>query len=167
MDGRRVGFGNLWIALRRPLLVAVVLGCAMSLMTSGRLTLRLAAPAAVYWSFVPLLEIAGLAAVCGKRLRARTIDTFFAGHGPWLLCVTLFAAWWAFVPAVKVFGQTTYPWIWVGLALVAIAWSGRLDFVFSRRVLGRTRTGAARDIAMQRAICWIGGLAIFAGTSGW
>ena len=52
-----------WLAIRRPLLVAAVFGCCISLMTSGRLSLRLAAPATLYWSFVPLLEIAGLAVV--------------------------------------------------------------------------------------------------------
>jgi hypothetical protein len=33
-------------------------------------------------------------------------------------------------------------------------------------VLQRTRAGAARDVAVQRAICWALGLAIFAGSSG-
>jgi hypothetical protein len=143
--------------------VALVLGCAMSLMTSGRLTLRLVAPAAVYWSFIPLLEIAGLAAVCGKGLRAKTIDSFFAGHGPWLFCAVLFAAVWTFVPAAQVFEKTGDPTIWLAMALAAIVWSGWLDFAFSRRVLGRSRAGAARDLVVQRAIVWTGALAIFAG----
>jgi hypothetical protein len=33
--------GGRWLALRRPLLVAFVFGCTMSLITSRRLTLRL------------------------------------------------------------------------------------------------------------------------------
>jgi len=45
-----------WLAIRRPLLVALVFGCAVSLITSGRLSLRLVAPATLYWSFVLLLE---------------------------------------------------------------------------------------------------------------
>jgi hypothetical protein len=50
---------------------------------------------------------------------------------------------------------------------VVAVWSGRLDCAFSRRVLGRTRGQAARDIAVERAICWIGALAIFVGPSSW
>src|ERR1044071_2141992 len=78
-----------WLAIRRPLAIAVVLGCCFSLMTAGRLTLRLVIPATLYWSFVPLLQM-----VCvvfswrrsGTPLPlARTLDLFFAGGGPWLL----------------------------------------------------------------------------------
>src|SRR5437763_17006530 len=73
--------GN-WFA--RPLLVLLVFGCAVSLMTSGRLTLRLALPAMVYASFVPLLEMASLGAVCRGRLPfRRAVDLFFVGHAPW------------------------------------------------------------------------------------
>jgi hypothetical protein len=147
--------------------VALVLGCATSLMTSGRLTLRLAAPATVYWTFLLLLEIAGLAAVCGKGIRPKTIDAFFAGHTPWLLWVTSFAALWAWLPATHLFGTRAYLWTWIGLALLMIVWSARFDFAFSRRVLGRTRGQAARDVAVERAICWIGGLAMFAATASW
>jgi hypothetical protein len=71
--------------VRRPLLVAFVLGCSVSLMTSGRVTLRLAGPATVHWSFVPLAGIAGLAVVSGRRLHAETIDEFFHGYLPWML----------------------------------------------------------------------------------
>src|SRR4051812_48942776 len=73
VDRRGTRLDNVWLAVRRPLLVALVLGCATSLMTSGRLTLRLLVPAAVYWSFIPVLEVAGLWAVGGKRLDAKTI----------------------------------------------------------------------------------------------
>ena len=43
-----------WIALRRPLALSLFLGYAISLMASGT-SLRLALPAALYWSFVPLV----------------------------------------------------------------------------------------------------------------
>jgi len=46
--------GSFWLAVRRPLALALFLGCAVSLMASGTLTLRLALPAALYWTFIPL-----------------------------------------------------------------------------------------------------------------
>src|SRR5262245_27299800 len=57
-----------WTALRRPLRMAFVLGCAMSLMTEGSITLRLALPAALCWSFIPLVQIACLA-ISHRRAR--------------------------------------------------------------------------------------------------
>ena len=75
--------------------MAAVFGCAVSLMTSGRLSLRLAAPATLYWSFLPLLEIAGLAAVWPWKRSpisfARAIDLFFVSNTPWSLWFTAFA----------------------------------------------------------------------------
>jgi hypothetical protein len=157
---------DVWIALRRPLLTVAMLGCAMSLMTSGRLTLRIAGPAAVCWSFVPLLEIASLAAVCGRGVSAQLIDRFFEGQWPWLLWLTVFAAMWGLAPARFVIGRTGYPTVWYVLAVVAAVWSGRLDYRFSRTVLKRTRAGAARDLAVERLICWPAALAIFLWSSG-
>ena len=116
----KASLARAWIAVRRPLLVAFVLGCSVSLMTSGRVTLRLAGPATVYWSFVPLAGIAGLAAVSGRRLHAETIDEFFHGYLPWMLLIIAFAALWAFVPAPVAFARTGYPFVWEGLAMVAL-----------------------------------------------
>ncbi|HEV2446696.1 MAG TPA: hypothetical protein VGS58_12265 [Candidatus Sulfopaludibacter sp.] len=158
-----------WVGLRRPLLVALVLGCAVSLMTSGRLTLRLAGPAAVYWSFVPLCEIASLAVVAGRRGTpfARTIDRYFEGHAAWLLWATAFVAVWAFVPAPAVYGWRWRTLWWYGSAAAVFAWSAYVDFGFFRRVLGRSAGRAARDLAIQRALSWAAGLAIFVAPAGW
>src|SRR5262245_57713598 len=147
--------------MRRPLLVAFVLGCAVSLMTSGRLTLRLAAPATVYWSFIPLLGIAGLALVARRRMSARLVDEFFAGYLPWVLWLTAFSGVWAFLPPVDAFGHSGYPFVWELAAVVAAAWAGFLDFRFSRRMLQRTTRGALVDVLLQRLIGWTGALAIF------
>ena len=89
--------GSAWLAWRRPLLTAFILGCGVSLITSGRLTLRLVGPATIYWSFVPLLEIAPLAALPLAALWRRrqpvsfprAIDLCFTGHGPMVRMATL------------------------------------------------------------------------------
>jgi hypothetical protein len=160
-----------WILFRRPILVALVFGCVISLMTSGRLTLRLALPAAIVWSFVPLLEMASLAAVWHIKRPPislpRAIDLFFMGHAPWSLWLVGFAAIRAFVPTVQVFAWMGAKWIWFASAFLAMAWSGYIDFHFFRTVLDRTAARAARDLVLQRLICWIGFLLIFLAPGAW
>lgn len=158
---------NLWIAARRPLAVAFGIGCAVSLAASGRVTARLALPATLYWSFVPLLEIAGLAVVLRGRLCADLIDEFFAGHGPWLLWLAAFAALWSFVPAPVAFGHSGYPQFWYVMGALAAAWSAWIDFAFFQRAGKRSRAEAARDVLLQRLVCWPLGMAIFVAPAGW
>jgi hypothetical protein len=157
----------LWLACRRPLLVGFVFGCAVSLMTAGRLTIRLAAPATIYWSFVPLVEIAGMAAVWrGKSPAvswAHAIDLFFRGHLPWCLWVTGFAAEWAFLPPALVYHVGRWPWPWYGLALATAVWSGYLDYRFFRVSWDRP----VRALLVQRAISWTLGIAWFMAPSVW
>ena len=162
---------NAWLAIRRPLLVAVVFGCAVSLMTSGRLSFRLAAPATLYWTFVPLFEIAGLAAVWPwKRSKisfARAIDLFFGNNIPWLLWFTAFAAAWAFLPPARMFAWSGNPRPWYASALAVGLWCAWLDFRFFREIPGRTPARACRDLAVERFIAWTGGVAWFMGPAAW
>jgi hypothetical protein len=158
---------SVWIAVRRPLAVALGLGCAISLMATGTVTPRLALPAALYWSFVPLLQIVGLAAALRKLPCAETIDDFFSGHGPWLLWLALFAALWAFVPAPVAYGRSGFPALWCALAVLAAAWSAWLDFGFFRRVRSGSNADAARDVLVQRLVCWPPALAIFVAPAAW
>jgi len=150
---------------RRPLLVAVVLGCTMSLITSAGLTLRLAGPATFYWSFVPLAEIAGLAAVCWPGRRAlsfsRQVDLFFAGHGPWLFWLIGLCAIWSFVPPIEAFACTKV-WLY-GAGAIVIVWSAFIDFRFFRFAMERSPARAARDLLLQRLISWTIIIAIFGG----
>jgi hypothetical protein len=158
--------GRAWIAIRRPLLVAFVLGCAVSLLTSGRVTLRLAGPATLYWSFIPLAGIAGLLVVSGRRLHAAMVDEFFLSYAPWMLWITAFAALWAFVPPADAFARTGYPWVWEALALVAMVWSARADFHFYQRTFGHSRRQAVRGLLVQRLISWSAVLVIFVWSAG-
>jgi hypothetical protein len=155
-----------WIAVRRPLLVAFVLGCSVSLMTSGRVTLRLAGPATVYWSFLPLAGIAGLAVVSGRGLHAETIDEFFHGYLPWMLLIVAFAAIWAFVPAPVAFARTDDPLVWEGLAVVPLVWSSRTDLHFFERMFGCNRREAMRNLLIHRLVSWPIALAIFVWSAG-
>lgn len=154
----------MWLAVRRPLTIAFCLGCAVSLMATGILTLRLALPAALYWSFVPLVELAGLAAALRSRLRADAIDDFFAAHGPWLLWLAAFAALWAFVPAPVVIGGAGFPRVWYYAGGLAAIWSGWLDLTFFRR---RGEHSPIVAVLVQRAVSWPLGMLIFVAPAGW
>lgn len=84
--------------LRRPLLLAFVLGCGISILASGRLTLRLIVDGMLSFAFVPACQLAGLAAVYRARRAPLTFseaaDRFFEGNSPWLwlLVATMAAA---------------------------------------------------------------------------
>lgn len=150
---------NAWIGIRRPLMTAFLLGCAVSLMTSDRLTWRLVLPATIYWSFVPLCEIGSLALVARRRKLslARTIDGFFESQTAWLLFVVALA--------------TTNRWIgkevWYGLAAVIFAWVAYRDYGFLRRAMERTPARAVCELAAQRALSWGAALVIFVAPAGW
>jgi hypothetical protein len=160
-----------WTGLRRPLLVALVIGCAASLMDAGVLTLRLALPTAIWWTYVPLVEILALFAASPAARRAgswpQTIDRYFMGHGPALLWVVALAGCFAFIPAVTEFSWQPRDRVALDLALLVIAWSAYIDFQFFRRVLKQNAWRAARDLLVQRAIAWTVGLTIFVGGAGY
>jgi hypothetical protein len=148
---------------RRPLLVSVMLGCTMSFLASGVLTLRIAGPAAIYWGFVPLAGIAGLAVAVSRHPTSRsfseTVDLFFAGYGTWLVWLIGLCVLWSFLPPVRAFDFTT---IWLyGASAVAVVWSAYIDFCFFRFVMCRSPSGALRDLLLQRLISWPLIVAIF------
>jgi hypothetical protein len=156
--------------MRRVLLAAVVFGCAISLMDGGRLTLRLALPAALWWSFVPLLEMLSLFAASGaaRRMpdRRRTVRLFLAGDTAWLLWLLAFAAYWAFLPTETAYGWAPRNRFWFGTAALVALWSGYVDFRFCRGILKLGRWQAARDLLLERLLAWGIGLAIFVWPAG-
>ncbi len=160
-----------WTALRRPMLVAVVFGCSFSLMDASRLTLRLALPAAIWWTFIPILEAAALfcASARARSVRPwqRTVDQFFETHRPWLLWVAAFSAYWAFLPIATAFSWPERYRAWFWSAAAVTVWSAWLDYRFFRRALGLPRWPACRDLLLQRVISWTIGLAIFVGPAGY
>ena len=162
-DGR-----GAWIAFRRPLRLLFVLAAAGSLLTSGRISLRLVVACAECALFLPLLLVASAALAGGRTVSlARAIDLFFMSLGPWMLWVLPLTALWAFLPAERAYELLEYRWLWYWAALAAFAWSCIIDFWFLRRVCGRSPGHAVAWLAAQRLIVWIAGLAIFLGGSGW
>lgn len=153
-------------AWKRPLLFAFVLGCVVSLATSGRLTLRLVLPATLYASLIPLVEIAVLCLLLRGRAQVslrRAVDMFFMGHAAWCVWLIAVGGIFAFTHPLRAFVWTGAPRGWITLALVVI-WSAYTDYCFFRCI---TPQRAGRNLLVQRAFCWSVGLAIFGGGSFW
>jgi hypothetical protein len=155
---------GLWLALRRPLFVAFILGCGISLMTTGVLTLRLLISVTAYWTFVPAIEALGLIAVLrkpsGNASWAATIDRFFVGHGTWTLFMTVLAASLAFLPPHTAWRLLTT--VWLVVLVVVLAWSAYVDFCFFRWVTGASWASAARRLLVHRLLTWTAIFIVFA-----
>src|SRR5438132_1693824 len=126
---------NAWLGLKRPLFLSFFLACTVSFLTTGTLTFRLIAPSMIYWSFIPITEIAALATV-SRNDRHRIsfpnlIDSFFRGYSPWFLWLAGLCAIWALMsPPTKRFDwAVSTVWGDGGLAL-ALVWSLYIDFHF-------------------------------------
>ena len=152
--------------VRRPLLLALVLGCAVSVFTAGRFTLRLIVDGALSFAFVPLAELAGFALVyrVGRRMLpfAEAVDAFFAGNTPWL--------WWllGFMTATAVLSVVEQEQLLAPLlltSLIPIVLSVRHDLRFFRDVLGATRGRARIDLTVQRLVSWSAATAYFLGVA--
>lgn len=74
-------------------LTALILGVSMSVVATGRITLRLLMSELVCWSFVPLLQLfTGLVFIRGTSLdRAGALRAYFGAHRPWLLWMLVVA----------------------------------------------------------------------------
>ena len=141
------------LLLRRPLLLAFVLGCGVSILASGRFTLRLIVDGTLSFAFVPLCELIAYAIVYrlqrGTVPFAKAVDRYFAGNTPWLWwIVALMAA--AVIQPVR--STDLLPLILI-TSVIPIALSVRSDWRLFRHG-GRPRALAATDVVLQRAIAW-------------
>ena len=154
----------LWVAMRRPLLLTGVLACIVSLAASGTLTLRLAAPTALYWAYIPITELLAFVALVwtrrGRAPLAHAIDIFFSGHGPWLLMLVGVASTIAFLPPEIAWMLMTGPWL-AALAVVLL-WSAYIDFRYFTIVFEARAGRAAIDIALFRLFTWTVVFVVFA-----
>jgi hypothetical protein len=164
---------NAWTGLKRPLWISFLLGCTVSFLTTRALTLRLILPSMIYWSFVPLIQIAALAAVSRRQDRksfrfSELIDLFFRGYSPWVYWLIGMCALFVFLSPSSKSLDWTVSILWLdGGAVLAVALSLYIDFFFFRSVLRRSRTAAVRDLALQRLISWFVIMGIIAGPTIW
>lgn len=160
---------GIWAGARKPIFLAIVLGCVVSLLALERLTLRIAGPETVYASFVPIVEILALFTVRPKNREisfSRAIDLFFTGHGPWILWVIGFGAFWTFTSPSQFIAAKGLQ-LCLCAAGIAALWCGYIDFCFFRQIHGGSRGKAVRSLVLHRAISWTLGFSIFGGGSLW
>ena len=152
--GDRTGF---WLAARRPLFLTFVLACVVSLLATSVASLRLIAPTAIYWSFVPLVEILALVIVVWRRRAGRglayLIDTFFAGHAAWTLLLLAVGATMAVASPAHWWFLITRPVI-VAIVIV-IGWSAYVDVCFFRYICGARLSRSIGLVALNRFIAWL------------
>jgi hypothetical protein len=153
VTGRR---SSIWVAAQRPLFLTLVLASVASLIGASVATVRLMAPTAIYWSFVPAVEILALAIVTWRRRGSRglphVIDVFFSGHATWTLWLLIVGAAMALASPQHWWFLITRPAL-AGLVLVT-AWSAYVDFWFFRHVCGAGAGRAIGDVALHRFIAW-------------
>lgn len=148
-----------WTWLARPLFTAWVFGCVVSLLESRNLTLALVLPAAVTWTWVPMLEMLVLAIVW--RIGPRSLpfpsaaDRFFAGDTPWWLLLIAFGVFW------REMSET----VWLCIAAAIACWTAWVDYRLFRNELGSA--WPLRDLVLERALAWGPGIMIFGGASLW
>jgi hypothetical protein len=151
------------LLLRRPLLLVLILGCTVSLLASGRLTLRLVLDGGLSFAFVPLCELVAFTIVYRWQRDTRPLieaaDRYFAGDTAWLWWLLAFASIGAIIPAQRL-GSLLAPILFT--APIPIVLSIRADWRLHRNN-GRTRSQAALDVFLQRAIAWSLATAYFLG----
>ncbi|MGH9237422.1 MAG: hypothetical protein ACRD3G_05230 [Vicinamibacterales bacterium] len=152
-----------FLLLRQPLFLAFMLGCGVSLLGSGRFTLRLIVDGTLSFAFVPLCQLAAFAVVHrlqrSRRRFREAVDRYFAGNTPWLWWMVALMIAAALLPAVQV--GSVLPMMLLTVP-IPIALSVRFDWRLFRGD-GRTRAQAATDIVLQRAIAWTLATAYFLG----
>jgi hypothetical protein len=154
------------VALRRPLLLLVVLGGFVSLTSAGRFTLPDLASTIVAWSFAPVVQTLALTVALAlsrslpsPSVRPRALDLYFAGQGPWLLFLCVFATGAILLPDP---GPAFSTLLRLGVVplylLLTILWGGITTWAFFRHGLGLARARAAGATAIFYAI-FVGSIA--------
>jgi hypothetical protein len=147
-----------WMVLRRPALMALIIGGFITLSNGGELFPTLLLGTAVAWGWVPLLQLllaAPLIALARRRVvrLAPALDLFFVNHGPWslwMLAVTLVMM--GRLPHGLVSLHQVLP-ILVSAAVPAL-WTCGIIFAFCRTVLGLSAWRAVGWTVLYQALIW-------------
>jgi hypothetical protein len=144
-------------ALRRPALVALVIGCAISIAGTGRATAPLVISTALTWSWTVLWQLIAAAAIVRAKSAPLTlpqrIDLLFAGHAPWSLWLLATAAW------SKLFPQFSDLYALLSTVVVPAVWTAAIVHGFCCGALGLPQSAALRRTAIHQALIW--GVAFF------
>lgn len=142
------------------LFVSLVIGAFVSLTASGRLTALLLLDGALFWSFIPLLQMLAMAIVIWTFARSRmrtskALDLFFVGQGPWLLWLLIVAGSCLFVPMKQVYLWPTQPGWFLPLSLfITFVWSNVTSFAFLNAALKLNVVRAAVALLLYDILLW-------------
>jgi|SRR5579872_2897700 len=139
-------------ALRRPLLVAVVIGTSSALSTTRHLTPALVFDTTLLLSVIVVAQVLIALALTGgaasRRMgRACALDLFFASHAPWSLWLLASAVWvprWFTLPAA--------PLNYAAIAPLVV--TPRMIAAYFREVQGFDRRRAAIRTVVHQAVTW-------------
>lgn len=151
---------GLWVMIRRPLFVALVVGSFVSITVSGRLTISLLLDGMVFWSFLPILQgilMSGIVAMFGRRRipTSKALDLFFMGHGPWLMWLLAIAATCLFFPVKQIyFWPVQWGWVLPVSFVGAGIWSSVTSFTFLRGVLELSKPRATALLVVYTLLFW-------------
>jgi hypothetical protein len=166
-----VGFSDLRLLLRRPLELLFLIGCAVSMWASGRLSVRLIADGMVSFAFVPAFQILSFAAIY-RRLRdgvafAPAADLFFATDWRWRSWLVAIAALRLALTPMQAGAPPELLFRAVQASVVGvIAWSAYADYRFFLDRMSRPRE-SVRALVLQRAVSWMCSLVYFYGIAVW
>jgi hypothetical protein len=154
------------VALRRPLFLAILLGSALALSSSGHLSLLLILSCALSWSLVPALQIVSVLAILylfdhPRITRSRAVDLYFMGQAPWSLWLLGIAGLstlvspielhgWAFESQLPILVSLLTPWLWSQLITLG----------FFRGALQMSVRKAIAALLLNAVILW-GAVALF------
>ncbi len=157
---RRADNSEFRLLLRRPLLVALVFSAFVSFTVSGRLTILLLIEGAVFWSFVPVLQMLLMAGIVSAFARGRmpmpkALDLFFMGYGPCQLWMLAIAGSCLFFPLRQIYlWPVELGWILPVSLIGAWLWSNIISFAFLRGALNLTALKAALALLLYTALFW-------------
>jgi hypothetical protein len=156
---RAPGRGTALTAVRRPLIVALVLGVATAMSGTGRVTPALLLSTTVCWSFVVVIQAAiALTLVAPSARRtvglARAIDLYFAGHAPWSLWLLAAAVW-----SPSPIGRPLLPLLVA--AAVPFVLTPLILSAYFREVLEMDPREAFVRAAAQQAMTWVTFVVLF------
>jgi hypothetical protein len=151
---------GVWVMIRRPLFVALVVGSFVSITVSGRLTFWLVLDGMVFWSFLAILQgllMSGIVVIFGRRRLSTStaMDLFFMGHGPWLMWLLAIAATCLFFPVKQFYlWPVQAGWVLPVSFFGACIWSSVTTFAFLRGGLEFSRLRASALLVVYTLLLW-------------
>jgi hypothetical protein len=144
-----------WLrALERPLMVAVIIGMAVTMCSAERVPLGLMLMGALCWSFVPAVQLlvgAILIALAPRRTMpmARAVELLFVAQLPWSLWVLTMTGAYRFLSAS--------PGLLVQMLslIIPAVWTAKIIWAFCRTVLGCSTVRALALILVHQTLTWV------------